>query len=642
MSAFLKWAVPLASTAMALFMLTITSVDTPGARAGGLNYKVNSTSDSIGDGICYIGECTFREAILLANEHEGHDLIDFVPGDYQLLPTTPYPAVESAEGITIDGTGASVVIVSLGAAGDGLLFRTPVGVTLRDVIVRNLGIIGFGSFAALKVCPGEFMGVCGYDASGIEITNISAEESQTGIMVRGASLSDVTIQDSLAQNNSVTPIMVDFQNALSGLLLEGNVVIGGPFEGISVNGAEPATAQNIQLTDNTISGGHTYIYSGGEVRDVLVSGNESIGAPIYGLNVASDDSLSDISIVNNTVTSSKGEGIKVAAFGPGISGLLIEGNVIEGSLRTGIQVEGLSGDENNIVMENTVSGSGQDAIRIEDRDDGAIGAKVTISRNRTFSNTQLGIDLYVSDENNPGLTLNDTGDNDTGPNGLLNYPEFSTPSGYEFAFGEACPNCLIEVFVADSDSSGYGEGQQFLFDVRADSNGDFITPFCGLDLLAGAKITATATDPQGNTSEFSANYVLLNNSEPCPTASPSPSPTPSPTPTPTASPSPTAQTTPTPTVPPGDLAWGDHNCSGDVDPVDGLLTLRFDAGLSADTGECPGFGEAVPGGGPGLAWGDVDCDRTISAIDGLKLLRHDAGLSVGQEAGCPEIGDSVG
>ena len=141
--------------------------------------------------------------------------------------------------------------------------------------------------------------------------------------------------------------------------------------------------------------------------------------------------------------------------------------------------------------------------------------------------------------------------------------------------------------------------------------------------------------------------------EPTPTPSPTPigpTPTPTqvgqtPTPTPTATATPTPTATPsgqtptsTPTAVPGEYTWGDHNCSGDADPIDGLLTLRHDAGLDADTGDCPEFGAALPASGPQLVWGDVDCSGEIDPIDGLKLLRHDAGLSVQQEQGCPLIG----
>ncbi len=90
------------------------------------------------------------------------------------------------------------------------------------------------------------------------------------------------------------------------------------------------------------------------------------------------------------------------------------------------------------------------------------------------------------------------------------------------------------------------------------------------------------------------------------------------------------------------MVWGDANCSGSADPVDSLLTLRFDAGLGANTGDCPDFGQVVD---VALAsphsWGDVDCDGDITPVDSLKLLRFDAGLSVSQEADCPSIGVEV-
>jgi hypothetical protein len=76
--------------------------------------------------------------------------------------------------------------------------------------------------------------------------------------------------------------------------------------------------------------------------------------------------------------------------------------------------------------------------------------------------------------------------------------------------------------------------------------------------------------------------------------------------------------------------------------VDGLLALRFDAGLEANTGDCPDMGQEVDVLNASLhPWGDVDCTGTVDPVDGLKLLRFDAGLSVQQEEGCPDIGDEV-
>jgi uncharacterized delta-60 repeat protein len=88
--------------------------------------------------------------------------------------------------------------------------------------------------------------------------------------------------------------------------------------------------------------------------------------------------------------------------------------------------------------------------------------------------------------------------------------------------------------------------------------------------------------------------------------------------------------------------WGDNNCSGDADPVDSLLTLRFDAGLPTNTGDCPALGDSVDVSIAELrVWGDLDCSGEVNPVDSLKLLRFDAGLGVTQPAGCPEPGAEV-
>jgi hypothetical protein len=90
------------------------------------------------------------------------------------------------------------------------------------------------------------------------------------------------------------------------------------------------------------------------------------------------------------------------------------------------------------------------------------------------------------------------------------------------------------------------------------------------------------------------------------------------------------------------VVWGDNNCSGEADPIDSLLTLRHDAGLSANTGDCPAMGAGVTLViASSLIWGDADCNGSADPIDSLKLLRFDAGLSVTQEEGCPSIGTNV-
>ena len=152
--------------------------------------------------------------------------------------------------------------------------------------------------------------------------------------------------------------------------------------------------------------------------------------------------------------------------------------------------------------------------------------------------------------------------------------------------------------------------------------------------------------------------TFFNTQDPTPTPTATPTPTVSPTSTPcppavctatpcggagaicTPTPTPTATATPVPTAVP--ILWGDDNCDDSVDPVDSLVTLRFDAGLDVDTGDCPGMGETVEvqNASPHM-WGDFDCSRDVSPVDSLKLLRYDAGLDVDQEADCPVPGEPV-
>jgi hypothetical protein len=165
---------------------------------------------------------------------------------------------------------------------------------------------------------------------------------------------------------------------------------------------------------------------------------------------------------------------------------------------------------------NLIAGNGASGIAL-------FGASqsVSIRRNNIFANGGLGIDL-----GNNGVTANDAGDGDGGENELLNFPLIYSwvISGTDIIItGEARPASTIEFFRADSDPSGNGEGQIFigsgiegnladdaisapgLIDPTADQFSFTLTPISaltGTDLL-----TATATDVNGNTSEFSLNVA---------------------------------------------------------------------------------------------------------------------------------------
>ncbi|MCI0831679.1 MAG: hypothetical protein J4N72_03440, partial [Chloroflexi bacterium] len=105
---------------------------------------------------------------------------------------------------------------------------------------------------------------------------------------------------------------------------------------------------------------------------------------------------------------------------------------------------------------------------------------------------------------------------------------------------------------------------------------------------------------------------------------------------------PTPSPKPTPTPGPNAATWADDDCSGSVDPVDALVTMRHDVGLDTQTFDCFGMGGTVQLiGGSQRIWGDVDCSGEVNPVDALKILIFDAGLPLSQEADCPAMGAAI-
>ncbi|HKH16824.1 MAG TPA: Calx-beta domain-containing protein [Solirubrobacteraceae bacterium] len=120
----------------------------------------------------------------------------------------------------------------------------------------------------------------------------------------------------------------------------------------------------------------------------------------------------------------------------------------------------------------------------------------------------LGIDL-----NDDGVTANDEPDASTGANTSVNFPVLSNLTVGDTSTSvagdlDARPSTMyrIEFFgVSQCDPSGNGEGDSYLgsVDVNTDADGHAAISATRPGALAERFVTATATDPAGNTSEFS-------------------------------------------------------------------------------------------------------------------------------------------
>ena len=252
-------------------------------------------------------------------------------------------------------------------------------------------------------------------------------------------------------------------------------------DGIQIQGSSNLIGGNANAR-NVISGNNRYgIFLGTNnavVQDNMIQGN-FIGTKINGTQLLGNaaDGIFVVESINNTI------GGTVSVPGP-------PGNVIAGNAGNGIGVSF-----------------------------GAFGVTgLTIKGNSIFSNGGLGIDLGVN-----GVTLNDDGDVDSGVNDLQNFPVITQvtrgPNFTNFSGTlDAAPNTSydLEFFANDAiDPSSYGEGQTFLVALlgkMTDANGHIGFSFQTPNTIGpNQRLTATATDPNGNTSEFSAAIGQLLN-----------------------------------------------------------------------------------------------------------------------------------
>jgi hypothetical protein len=155
---------------------------------------------------------------------------------------------------------------------------------------------------------------------------------------------------------------------------------------------------------------------------------------------------------------------------------------------------------------NLISGNGAAGIQVF----GSTAIRNAIHQNSIFQNAALGIDL-----NGDGVTANDVGDPDAGPNQLQNFPVMTLAalSGgtltINYSVPSVAPNSTfplaVEFFLADADNQ---EGQRYLGGESYPAPGPDSASFAVSGVSLGQWIVATATDADGNTSEFSVGVQV--------------------------------------------------------------------------------------------------------------------------------------
>ena len=244
------------------------------------------------------------------------------------------------------------------------------------------------------------------------------------------------------------------------------------------------TGSNSTVRNNFVTVNNSGIRTDGGGTGSIVTLNE-VGRPAFGHNNTFDGILlvgavSSIQVTANLTREQRGGGIEVG-FGGGAtaSNIAISNNTVRnngfltgGSGGASTEPIGMAAYDyvgssvvfsRNIVRDN--AGPGILLIR---------GTGTTITQNSFSNNGGVSIDLDPrlppNDDPNSlgapqGVTINDNGDTDTGPNGLRNYPVIATATmiGTDLLLtGFARPGSAMELYIAQADPTGFGEGLTYL------------------------------------------------------------------------------------------------------------------------------------------------------------------------------------
>jgi K319-like protein len=368
---------------------------------------------------------------------------------------------------------------------------------------RNV-ISGFGA-AGIRVAAGAFNTSIAGNWIGLNAGGTAPIGNTLGVFVAECSCGRTTIGGTqLGASNVISGNAdgIDVVGSVDSVVIQGNRIGTDPAGLTATGNSQRGIA--IELASGVIVGGS--VPGAGN----LISGNalgvwienRAVGTVIRGNLIGTDASG------NNPLPNSAG-------------GILIE------ALSTNSAVGGsVPGDANVIAF------NGGPGIQVGNANS-PFSLGNTILSNNIHGNQGLGIDLTLTTPAD-GVTANDPGDADTGPNGLQNFPVLtgairSATSPRLLIRGTQDSNPAtganrLQFFLADGDSSGHGEGESLLLDFPGQPAGafSFDTPVFvpPTPVVTGNPITATATTSDG-TSEFSANILVVSNQAPTADAGPS-------------------------------------------------------------------------------------------------------------------------
>jgi uncharacterized delta-60 repeat protein/uncharacterized repeat protein (TIGR01451 family) len=461
---------------------------------------------------------------------------------------TEQPGAGTPSSVTIGGSGeAGNVISGNDGEGIGVWFASTAKETANKIVGNRIGTNAAGDAAV----PNSGVGV----AFGTGTTNavLGGTDVVDRNLISGNRKGGVAIFGAGTAGNKVRGNFV-------GTRADGQSDLGNGGYGILVASSSPTAGATAAAKDTTISGSSTapMVVSGNDGDGIIVSMGASdtsvlgtlIGTTQDGqaalrnrLNgvVLEDAPDNDVggptAAARNIISANGNNGILILGAGAKLNG--VHGNYIGvnaarqplGNLGHGVHISSAAdttvgwGEVDqppagctgacNVIAHNEGNG-----VLVSDS-----AATNTVRANSIYANGGLGMDLAAQQADVGNVTPNDEGDADGGPNAQLNFPvgilahrnpdsRFYNPQAGWIVSGRiASPyssSLKVDVYKLDAadltfgQPASYDEGRQYLGTAKLNPDGTFTLPLSNSQSNEWDYFSATVTDADGNTSEFSA------------------------------------------------------------------------------------------------------------------------------------------
>ena len=480
--------------------------DAPGSLIGGTSPGAGNLVSANG----YDGLQIRAPGILIQGNTIGTDLTgtnDLFNGQNAILINDTAPFCQ------VGGTNAAARNIASGNNGIGVLSSSNViqgnyvgvGADGRTIVGAPAFGIATGGLTTGNLLGGDKVGA----------GNVVAGQFGDGIRIAG---SNQVVQGNFIGTDATGTL--PRPNHINGTIFGNNNLIGGLTPGagnlISGNGSTGLDISDTAATGNTIQG--NFIGTDLTGTNALPNGNTGLS-----IEYAAGNLIGGTSPGSRNVISGNG------GYGLGIVYDSASNNVVQGNY-VGLAADGATALPNfaglrtvnahDNLIGGTVAGARNIIAQNQRYGISAIGGASTNNAflgNSIFGNGWSGIDLAED-----GISANDPGDSDDGPNHLQNFPELASAtlvSGnltVRYRVDSAPANApypmTVEFFLAD----GAGQGRTLIYRHTYGTAQTFtnITFTPTATVSDGAPIVATATDANGNTSEFSGTATAAANHRP--------------------------------------------------------------------------------------------------------------------------------